>query len=137
MGALLGAGTQSVEIYKSSASFNWEELWQQYGNDDLTKDYSRIMENNYWILSPMLNIDIPFYRFFIFRVGAGYTVSLGNEWHVENEMGLSGVPSDLTGNNFYIQSGIFIGFFSLELKDKKMKNILVTGGARFYRKQLR
>jgi hypothetical protein len=112
IGAIIGAASQSLEIYKNSGTFSWDDVWSGIGGNESTADYSRVMENNYWILSPTLNIDIPFYRFFVFRIGAGYNFSLGNEWEVENNMSLSGVPEDLNGDGFFIQSGIFIGFFS-------------------------
>jgi hypothetical protein len=112
IGALIGAASQNIEIYKNSQNFQWDDIWNELGSADLTGSYSRVLENNYWILSPTLNIDIPFYRFFIFRIGAGYNFSLGNKWKVENDKDLGGVPADVNGDSFFIQSGIFIGFFS-------------------------
>jgi len=112
LGALIGGGYQEIEIFKNSGTFTWDNLWNEFQVNAETSDYSRVLENNYWILSPILNIDIPFYRFFIFRIGAGYNFSIGNDWTVENDKQISQVPSDLKGNGFFIQSGIFIGFFS-------------------------
>jgi hypothetical protein len=112
VGAIIGAASQDLEIYRNSGNFSWDDVWSGISENDPTADFSRVMENNYWILSPTLNIDIPFYRFFVFRIGAGYHLSLGNEWKVENDRGLAGVPSELNGDGFFIQSGIFIGFFS-------------------------
>jgi hypothetical protein len=112
LGAIIGAASQEIEIYRNSGTFSWDDVWSGIGTDDWTADYSRSMENNYWIFSPTLNIDIPFYRFFVFRIGAGYNLSLGNKWKVENDKDLGGVPADVNGDSFFIQSGIFIGFFS-------------------------
>ncbi len=111
-GMILGGAYQNVEVYRNNGNFNWDDLWNNFQQDPAASGYGRIMENNYWILSPTLNIDIPFYRFFIFRIGGGYNFSLGNDWTVENDKELAGVPSDLNGDGFFIQSGIFIGFFS-------------------------
>jgi hypothetical protein len=46
------------------------------------------------------------------RIGAGYQLSFGSDWTADNDQNLSNVPSDLNGNSFFIQSGLFIGFFS-------------------------
>jgi hypothetical protein len=111
-GTIIGAASQTIELYKNRGQFSWDDIWAGMGSGHETDDYSRIMENNYWILTPTLNIDIPFYRFFLFRIGAGYNYSLGNKWEIENDRSLSGVPDELNGSSFFIQSGIFIGFFS-------------------------
>lgn len=111
-GVLIGGGYQKIELYSNSGTFSWDNIWSEIEKSSAENRFSGILENNYWILSPTLNIDIPFYRFFIFRIGAGYTFTLGNDWTIENDKELAGVPSDLNSDGFYIQSGIFIGFFS-------------------------
>jgi hypothetical protein len=45
-------------------------------------------------------------------LGAGYQFTFADKWTADNDRSLSGVPSDFNGKNFFIQSGIFIGFFS-------------------------
>jgi hypothetical protein len=109
IGALIGCGSVTIETFRNRGSFSWDGLWNE---DPSTENVSRTLKNSYWILSPTLNVDIPFYRFLSFRLGAGYQFALGDDWKVENDKSLSGVPSDLNGSSFFIQSGIFIGFFS-------------------------
>ncbi|MGE5498904.1 MAG: hypothetical protein ACM3Q2_12565, partial [Syntrophothermus sp.] len=72
----------------------------------------RTISNKYFLLSPTLNVDIPFYRFFAFRLGAGYNLALGNNWQADNGLELTNVPGDLNSNSLFIQAGIFIGFFN-------------------------
>ena len=60
----------------------------------------------------MINFDIPVYRFVSIRVGGGYQLSLGESWKIENDQELKDVPSDFNGNSFFIQTGIFLGFFA-------------------------
>jgi hypothetical protein len=112
IGTILGAASQNIEIYRNSGDVQWTGLWDEFRGNESTENYSRTLENNYWILSPTLNIDIPFYRFFIFRLGGGYNLSLGNKWEADNNREILNVPSGLNGNGFFIQSGIFVGFFS-------------------------
>lgn len=111
-GILIGGGYQKIELYSNNGVFNWNNIWNEFETNSSANRYSLTLENNYWILSPTLNIDIPFYRFFIFRIGAGYNFSLGNDWTAENDKEIAQVPSELNGDGFFIQSGIFIGFFS-------------------------
>jgi len=46
------------------------------------------------------------------RLGVGYQIAFADEWTADNNQPVSNVPSDLNSNSFFIQSGIFIGFFS-------------------------
>jgi len=111
VGAIIGGGSLEIEIYQNRNSYNWDDIWPRSGITVL-QDVSRTIKNNFWILSPTLNIDVPVYRFISFRIGGGYQISLINNWSLDNDRELNGIPSDLNGNSFFIQSGIFIGFFS-------------------------
>lgn len=111
LGAIIGGGAISVELYRNNGQFSWANIWDEIGNGQ-SNNVSRTLINNYWIFSPTLNIDIPVYRFVLFRIGAGYQLTFGGDWEADNGQPLSNVPSDLNGNNFFIQSGIFVGFFS-------------------------
>ena len=55
---------------------------------------------------------MPINRFILVRLGVGYQIAFNDDWTADNDQRLDGVPSDLTGNSFFIQSGIFLGFFS-------------------------
>jgi len=112
LGALLGGGGIEIEVFRNSGSFGWNDIWQEVNNSSTSGNLHRTLTNNFWIICPTLNIDIPFYRFLSFRIGGGYQITLGDDWEIENERELSGVPSELNGRSFFIQSGIFIGFFS-------------------------
>ncbi|MGE5812516.1 MAG: hypothetical protein ACM339_13495 [Ignavibacteria bacterium] len=112
LGALIGGGGIQIEAFRNSGNFEWNEIWTEINSSSTSGNLHRTLKNNFWIISPTLNIDIPFYRFLAFRIGGGYQISLGDNWEIENEHELSGVPSELNGRSFFIQSGIFIGFFS-------------------------
>jgi hypothetical protein len=64
------------------------------------------------MFTPTLNLDYPIYRFVTLRLGIGYQITFADDWTADNNQPLINVPSDLSGNTFFIQSGIFIGFFS-------------------------
>lgn len=109
-GLTIGGGSMTVEMYRNLGALSWNGL--EDGNGQLGPDLHRTLKNNFWLISPTINIDIPFYRFLCFRVGAGYNLTLGEEWKADNGLSITGVPSDFNGRNFFIQSGILIGFFS-------------------------
>jgi len=113
VGTIIGGGSIQIELYRNAGGFDWQDLWSEISNtSQASPNISRRLSNDFFLLSPMLNIDIPFYRFISFRLGGGYQLAFGKDWKVENEQRLSNVPSKLNGNSFFIQTGIFFGFFS-------------------------
>jgi hypothetical protein len=113
VGAGIGGGSIRAEIYKNKGEFSWNDLTGQFVNSPaLTENVSRTVSGSYWSISPQINFDIPLYRFVSIRVGAGYQLSLGESWKIENDQTLTDVPSDFNGNSYFIQTGIFLGFFA-------------------------
>ncbi len=113
VGTIIGGGSIQIELYRNAGNFDWQSLWSEVSTTaSLSSNISRKLSNGFFLLSPMINVDIPFYRFISFRLGGGYQLAVGKSWKVENEKQLSDVPSKLNGNSFFIQSGIFLGFFS-------------------------
>ena len=111
IGATVGAGTMTVNLFSSGSDFNWVNIWNDF--DELeASSTNAAMNNNFWMLNPTLNFDWPVYRFVVLRLGVGYQLTFGDDWTADNDQPLRGVPSDLNGNAFFIQSGVFIGFFS-------------------------
>lgn len=111
VGATLGGGSLTIDLYRNKGNFNWDDVWSESVSDS-SANLSRSITNSYWFVAPTLNIEFPILRFMAFRIGAGYQVSFGDSWTIENGKDLSGVPSDVSGNSFFIQTGIFVGFFS-------------------------
>ncbi len=113
VGAAIGTGSLELDIYRNSGSYSWEGTWEELSDPNVTSEsYNQKLENNYWMFSPTINLDYPIYRFVSLRFGAGYQITFADDWTADNDQSVSGIPSDLNGNSFFIQSGIFIGFFS-------------------------
>jgi hypothetical protein len=104
-GLIIGGGNITVELYQNTINNGWDGIGSSLGLHNTLK-------NNFWLIAPTVNVEIPFYRFLCFRIGAGYNFTLGEKWTYNNDQSLNGVPSDFNGKNFFIQTGIFIGFFS-------------------------
>jgi hypothetical protein len=115
LGAIIGAGSLEIELNKNPGSFNWNEIWSDLLDEPLppsldSKHYE--LQNDYWFFSPTINIEFPVYRFIAIRIGGGYQLTFGDEWTANNDKELLNVPDKLNGNGFFIQSGIFLGFFA-------------------------
>ena len=110
-GILLGAGSLKIDVYNNNDNFSWDNIWNETANAS-TENINHSLSNSFFIFAPTLNVDIPLYRFISLRIGGGYQITFGGEWELDNNKTIEGVPSDLNGNSFFLQSGIFIGFFS-------------------------
>lgn len=113
IGTVIGIGNLEIHLYRNRGSFSWDGTWEQFEDDEINPgDFSRKINNNFWMVTPTLNFDWPIYRFVILRIGVGYQITFNEDWTTDNDQELLDVPSDLSGNSFFIQSGIYIGFFS-------------------------
>ena len=111
IGAIFGKGSMELELFQNKGSINWGNIWTDL-NSNSTTNLNRSIKNNYWFVIPTLNLDIPLSRFTSIRFGVGYQMTFGESWKADNDIELNGVPSGLNANSFFIQTGIFVGFFS-------------------------
>ena len=112
LGAVLGMGTTSVEIYQNSGSFSWNDTWKKVNAGGAINNVSDKIYNSFYSVTPTLNVDVPISRFIALRIGGGYVASFGNDWKINNENNLNGTPSELSSNSFFIQTGIYFGLFA-------------------------
>ncbi|MDX1373054.1 MAG: hypothetical protein R3321_11320, partial [Nitrososphaeraceae archaeon] len=113
IGAVIGAGNMEIHLYNNTGSSDWQSVWENFSDpNQSSENYAKILNNHFWMFTPTLNLDYPLYRFVSIRLGVGYQLTFADDWSVNNDQSLSGVPSNLNANSFFIQSGIFIGFFS-------------------------
>lgn len=114
VGAIIGAGSQSIEIYQNNGSFTWDDTWGKVNSDGIvmTNHVSDEISNAFYIFTPTLNVDVPINRFIALRIGGGYTFTFDNDWSLNNDNSIEGVPNDFSGDSFFIQTGIYFGFFA-------------------------
>jgi hypothetical protein len=113
VGAAIGSGNMEIDMYRNSGEFTWAGIWEELSNPNNSSDsYNRKLKNSYWMFTPTLNFDYPIYRFVTVRLGVGYQLAFADDWTADNDKPVSGIPSDLNSNSFFIQSGVFVGFFS-------------------------
>ncbi len=109
VGVMLGSGSLTIDLYRNTGNFEWDGVWDELNSG--AENVSRKIENSYYTFAPTVNVDIPFNRFMAFRIGGGYTFTFADDWKIDNDKELKNVPSDLSGDSFFIQTGIFIGMF--------------------------
>ena len=114
VGAILGMGTQSIDLYQNYGNYDWNTIWPQpvYSSlSDHPATHSEI-KNNFISLTPTLNLDVPLNRFIAVRIGGGYVLPISESWSVNNDRTINRIPSDLNAKSFFIQTGIYFGFFA-------------------------
>lgn len=107
LGAIIGRTSLTMEIFQNEKSYSWDEILSPSSQNNLLR-----ISKTSWMLSPTLNIDYPIYRFISLRIGAGYHFSFAGDWKANNDQVINGVPDNLNSKSFFIQLGIFGGFFS-------------------------
>ncbi len=111
-GLILGGGSLDIQIYQNNNSFNWDDIWIYVKNISMVTNKSYKLNNSFYLVSPTVNVDIPINRFIALRGGLGYQFTFGDSWNIANNKELKNVPSNLNGNSFFIQTGIYIGLFA-------------------------
>lgn len=112
VGAILGRGNIEINVFQNSGSIDWDDVWNDYLNSPSESKKTYLIENNYYTISPTINLDVPINRFLSFRAGGGYQFTLGEDWEYANEIELKNVPNNLSGNSFFVQTGVYLGFLA-------------------------
>ncbi|MFC2134529.1 hypothetical protein ACFLTH_07925 [Bacteroidota bacterium] len=110
VGAMIGAGALEIEIYQNQGETDWNDIWNGFSGS--SENINRKISNNYYIFAPTVNLDIPLTRFIAFRIGGGYQFTFSNNWELDNGQSIQGIPAGLKADSFFIQTGLFIGFFA-------------------------
>ncbi len=111
IGAIIGAGSSSIEIFQNQNNFSWNSIWNDVSNKTTQNIYRKI-SNSFLTVAPTLNVDIPLSRFIAFRIGGGYITTFASRWKVDNDQEIGNVPSDLSSSSFFIQTGIYFGLIA-------------------------
>ncbi len=113
LGLILGAGMTSIDISRSQDNADWNAIWTEISDPTAkASSFSRKLQNNYFLITPTLNIDVPVHRLIALRFGAGYSLPFGENWRMDNDREILNVPGSVKGGGLFITSGIFFGFFS-------------------------
>lgn len=114
VGSIIGVGSQSIETFENWGEYTWANTTPPPIYSSIARapgSYTKIT-NTFFTIVPTLNLDLPLNRFIALRAGTGYIFNFNNSWKVNNDRNISGVPGNLTKGNFFIQAGIYFGFFA-------------------------
>ncbi|MBZ0180947.1 MAG: hypothetical protein K8F60_00685 [Melioribacteraceae bacterium] len=110
VGGIIGGGSTSINLYQNNGSQKWDNIWNDFNSPSFNQ--RREIKNTFFTVSPTINIDYPINRFIAVRLGAGYTIPFSTSWESDNGNVVNNLPNDLSSNSFFIQTGVFIGFFA-------------------------
>ncbi len=110
VGGIIGGGSTSINLYQNSGPQNWDNIWTDFNSPSLNQ--RRELKNAFFTITPTINLDYPINRFIAFRIGGGYTIPFSTSWEADNGNEINNLPGNLSSNSFFIQTGIFIGFFA-------------------------
>jgi hypothetical protein len=114
VGAMLGGGGMDLTLRQSNGGSN---TW--VGEQDLFGTWmagapgntTRLLSGTFFIWSPSVNIEYALLPWLGLRIGASYVGMSFPSWSVDGKYELLGVPSDISGKGFMIQTGVFVGTF--------------------------
>jgi hypothetical protein len=113
VGGIVGIGSSSVQIFRNKGKIDWNDVWLDAKNlSGTSKSSNTKFYNNFVTIAPTLNFDFPVNRFISLRLGGGYIFSFNDEWRADNDAAALNVPPDLKSTTFFVQTGIFFGFFA-------------------------
>jgi hypothetical protein len=118
-GTMLGWGGVDITLRQHSGrNLTWDDEWTHFGsgnyNDPITGtigNISRTLSGSFFVWMPTVNVEYAVLGWLAFRVGAGYVGMSAPSWDVDGEYDLVGVPSDINGQGFILNGGIFVGTF--------------------------
>ncbi len=108
-GLAFGWGNMKADISQGK-TFSWENF---NSSIDSLYFFNRA-EANFLYLQPNLSIEYAITDFLMFRLNAGYTLSLISKdaWTYNKSSKLQNVPDGINANGFSVQLGIFAGLFN-------------------------
>jgi hypothetical protein len=111
VGAIIGGGSAELDIYQNKGVIDWNSLSSDLVGTSSSKISAHKLINNFFTFAPTINLDVPLSRFAIFRIGGGYFIPFSNNWKADNDITLLNMPSDFNSRAFFVQAGLYFGFF--------------------------
>ncbi|MFW6232926.1 MAG: hypothetical protein ACOC4D_02705, partial [Bacteroidota bacterium] len=81
----------------------------------LTNDpdiWKQDIETGFWYLRPTINFEYALTNLVMFRLGASYSYSFGEDWQLNETAAVNNVPDNVNGSGLLIQFGLFLGLFN-------------------------
>ncbi|HTK82190.1 MAG TPA: hypothetical protein VL633_07865 [Bacteroidota bacterium] len=112
VGMMLGGGSLSMEFTRSSGTGQqWLSTWDEFGSNVPAADYSGKLSSGFFMYQPTFNVEFAILRWLAFRGGVSYLGMAGSDWKRDDRYEVFGVPDNINGKGWMINSGIYIGTF--------------------------
>ena len=112
VGTVLGGGGMSLTLRRDrGSSKEWEDVWGEVGGPQDAVEFSRRLEGSFFTFQPSVTLEFAILRWLGLRAGAGYLGMSGGSWKLDDTYELLGVPDEINGKGWMINTGIYIGTF--------------------------
>lgn len=112
VGTLLGGGGMSLTLRRDNGSSKeWGDIWGETGGSQDAAEFSRRLEGSFFTFQPSVTLEFAILRWLGLRAGAGYLGMSGGSWKLDDTYELLGVPDEINGKGWMINTGIYIGTF--------------------------
>jgi hypothetical protein len=116
---MLGWGGIDITLREDTGrNLTWDDEWSNFGSgnyiDPSTNtigNITRTLSGSFFVWMPTINVEYAILGWMAVRLGAGYVGMSAPAWSVDGEYDLVGVPSDVNGQGFIINGGVFVGTF--------------------------
>ena len=111
-GVFLGMGGMSFTLRRDDGAQKlWGTEWSQLGTTGAVYNVTTKLLGTFFVVQPNVNFEFAILRWLGIRVGAGYMGMFGNNWKVDDNYDLLGVPDNINAKGWMINGGIFLGTF--------------------------
>ena len=112
VGMMIGGGGISFDFTRNyGLGQQWNGTWDNFGSSTPADEYSGKLSGSFFIWQPSLNVEFAVLRWVQVRAGVSYLGMAGGSWQRDDRYDLYGVPDDISGKGWTLNSGIFIGTF--------------------------
>jgi len=111
-GTVIGGGGMTLRLRRDQGTARqWGDIWGEIGSPLPVAEYSRKLESSFFVYQPSVTLEFALLRWLGVRAGVGYLGMAGGEWKLDDEYELFGVPEEIDGSGWMIQTGIYVGTF--------------------------
>jgi len=112
IGMVLGGGGVDIDFSRSyGLGQTWNGTWDDFGGSAPVGEYSTRLSGSFFVYEPSVSVEYAALRWLGIRFGVSYLGMAGNSWKRDDRYDVFGVPDDVSGKGWMINSGIYIGTF--------------------------
>lgn len=111
-GMMIGGGGMDFKFTRNyGLGQSWDQTWNDFGDTTAAREYSGKLNGSFFIYQPSLNIEFSLLRWIGLRAGVSYLGMAGGSWTRDDKYDQYGVPDNVNGKGWVVNTGIFLGWF--------------------------